>query len=46
MKVWEMMVNLIALLCNGSTKKSFTEEESVYVMFADLESGILTCLFL
>ena len=33
------MVNFLAVLCDGSTDKSVTEQEVVYVAFADPETG-------
>ena len=41
-----MIVNFLAVLCNGSTGKSFTEQEVVYVAFADPETGKPTLPFL
>ena len=39
------MVCVYAILCNRSIDKSFTEQEVVYVVFADLESGKLSFIF-
>ena len=39
------MVNFLAVLCNRSTDKSVTEQEVVYVAFADAETGKATLAF-
>ena len=39
------MVNFLAVLCNRSTDKSVTEQEVVYVAFADPETGKATLAF-
>ena len=39
------MVNFLAVLCDGLTEESVTEQEVVYVAFADPETGKQTLAF-